>query len=150
MRAEYDLCPSEEQETTSNTCFSFSIRALGDLFSIQGEWHMQKTTMVPPRASRPSVPKVRTDDVQTDDDAYEYDDTITHTPTSALHYNRARPTPSPTQRPTTTPLPAPVHNWQTIKYTILKVFLVVLLLALVVDTLGYFAFCLLKSADEAE
>ncbi len=149
MKTEYDLCPFEEQETTSNTRFSFSIRALGDLFSIQGEWHMQKTTMVPPRTSRPSVPKVRTEEVQTDDDAYEYDDTI-RTPTSTRRYALSKPTPSTTKRPTTTPLPAPAYNWQTIKYTILKVFLVVLLLALVVDTLGYFAFCLLKSADEAE
>src|SRR6266702_1157977 len=110
MRAEYDLCPSEEQETTSNTCFSFSIRALGDLFSIQGELHMQKqTTVVPPRAraSRASVPKTSTEEVQTDDDLYDYDDTI-RTATHTRRYNLSRPTQSPTHPPTTTPLPT--HN----------------------------------------
>ncbi|HTK08863.1 MAG TPA: hypothetical protein VL485_16960 [Ktedonobacteraceae bacterium] len=95
---------------------------------------MQKqATIVPPRASRPSVPKVNTKDVQTDDDTYEYDDTI-HTPSSARRYNQSRPT---AQRPTTTPLPTPAHNWQTIKRNALKVLLVVSLLVLIADTFGY-------------
>jgi hypothetical protein len=143
MEVEQDFFSSGEQEATHSLHFSFALHYQANYFRIEGGLHMQQqTTMVPARASRTSCPKANTEKLPLYDDEHEYDDMIIRTPTSARRYStpRSAQASSPTtQQQATQALPSPVRNWRAIKRSILKVLLVVLLLVLVADTLGYAA-----------
>ena len=97
-----DTRPQENTVYQNSTSFSFSLQILAhEGFSVKGDMTMQKTSTVPPRASKPVL---STPDV---DEQYD-DNSITQMPRSAL---RLRSTPTPTseqQARTTGPIIPPV------------------------------------------
>jgi hypothetical protein len=130
---DYDVLPSQEQETRSTSHsfgFSFLICTLSSYFSIQGEMQMSHQTMVPPRASRTPLLKTRGADTQT----YEDEDEDEELPATPVITRRYKATPK-----TTGPLATPKWDWKEIKYKSLQILLGALVIGLVTDTFGYAA-----------